>query len=352
MSVHIILRLSVMCLTALIGWVVGRLVADWAVVAQIPISRGYYPFIITFLGAAIGFGIAPYVTLTPYRALRYRMGQWSARTMMMGIVGALMGLIMAALLTIPLAMLPGMWGHITPVVATVVLSSFGAMLMVVRDKDILNIVGLFMARDGLRGKRQMVVLDTSVIIDGRVADIRRSGFISGALIIPRFVLDELQHIADSPDVLRRNRGRRGLDILNKMQKDDRIPLEIWERDVPDIREVDGKLIKLAQELECPVLTNDYNLNRVAELQGVQVLNINELANAVKAVVLPGETLRVQIIQEGKESGQGVGYLDDGTMVVVEDGRRHINETIEVMVTRVLQTVAGRMIFGQLPDNRR
>jgi len=165
------------------------------------------------------------------------------------------------------------------------------------------------------------------------------------------VLDELQHIADSPDVLRRNRGRRGLDILNKMQKDESIPLEISEMDISEIREVDAKLVKLAQDMDCPILTNDYNLNRVAELQGVEVLNINELANAVKAVVLPGEMLRVRIIQEGKELGQGVGYLDDGTMVVVEDGRRHINHTVDIGVTRVLQTVAGRMIFGSIPTAR-
>jgi uncharacterized protein YacL len=157
----------------------------------------------------------------------------------------------------------------------------------------------------------------------------------------------LQHIADSPDVLRRNRGRRGLDMLNKLQKESRVPIRITEMDVSEVREVDDKLVRLAKDLNCPIITNDYNLNRVAELQGIQVLNINELANAVKAVVLPGESVTLRIIQEGKELGQGVGYLDDGTMVVVEDGRRHIDQTVEVNVTRVLQTVAGRMIFAQL-----
>jgi len=170
-------------------------------------------------------------------------------------------------------------------------------------------------------------------------------------VIPRFVLNELQHIADSPDVLRRNRGRRGLDMLNKLQKESRVPIRITDMDVSDIREVDGKLVRLSKDLDCPIITNDYNLNRVAELQGVKVLNINELANAVKAVVLPGETITVQIIQEGKELGQGVGYLDDGTMVVVEDGRRHLEQTVEVNVTRVLQTVAGRMIFAQLTNRK-
>jgi uncharacterized protein YacL len=191
-------------------------------------------------------------------------------------------------------------------------------------------------------------LDTSVIIDGRIADVSQTGFIFGTLLVPRFVLNELQHIADSADVLRRNRGRRGLDILNRLQKDARALVRITDMDVEDVREVDDKLVMLSKQLGCPVLTNDYNLNRVAELQGVAVLNINELANAVKAVFLPGEAMQVKVIQEGKEAGQGVAYLDDGTMIVVEDGRRHLNHTLNVIVTKVLQTAAGRMIFAR-PD---
>jgi uncharacterized protein YacL len=169
------------------------------------------------------------------------------------------------------------------------------------------------------------------------------------MLVPRFVLNELQHIADSSDMLRRNRGRRGLDILNKLQKDSLTPVRITDMDVEEVHEVDEKLIMLARQLSCPILTNDYNLNRVAELQGVPVLNINELANAVKAVFLPGETLRIKVIQEGKETGQGVAYLDDGTMVVIEDGRRYMSQTLSVMVTKVLQTAAGRMIFAR-PEN--
>jgi uncharacterized protein YacL len=192
-----------------------------------------------------------------------------------------------------------------------------------------------------------ILLDTSVIIDGRIADIARTGFISGPMVVPSFVLNELQHIADSPDGLRRQRGRRGLDILNRLQKDSSLPLRVSDIDVEGVREVDDKLVILAKQLHSPILTNDYNLNRVAELQGVTVLNINELANAVKAVYLPGETLEVEVIQEGKESGQGVGYLDDGTMVVVENGREAIGRTVQAMVTKVLQTAAGRMIFARL-----
>jgi len=352
MSVHTILRLSVTCIIALLGWKLGLVLSKWASLARLPITRGYYPFIITLLGAMVGFVAAPYLTVVPYRALRHRIRHIPARALIMGLIGLFVGLVIAALFALPLSMLPGRWGYVTPLAAAFIFGGLGAMIMIIRDKDILNLLGLFIARDGIRGRRDVVLLDTSVIIDGRVADIRQTGFINGTLLIPRFVLDELQHIADSADVLRRNRGRRGLDILNKMQKDDRIPIEIIEKDVPDIREVGGKLVRLAQELHCPVLTNDYNLNRVAELQGVQVLNVNELANAIKVVVLPGETMRVQIIQEGKETGQGVGYLDDGTMVVVEDGRRHIGQNVEVTVTRVLQTVAGRMIFGQIQDGRK
>jgi uncharacterized protein YacL len=196
----------------------------------------------------------------------------------------------------------------------------------------------------------VVLLDTSVIIDGRIADISHTGFVRGTLVVPRFVLYEIQHIADSPDAVRRNRGRRGLDMLNRLQKESVVPIRITDLDIEDVREVDDKLVMLAKRMRCPIVTNDYNLNRVAELHGVPVLNINELANAVRAVVLPGESLGVHIIQEGKELGQGVGYLDDGTMVVVENGRKSIGQQVGVIVTKVLQTSAGRMVFAQ-PEGR-
>ncbi|MFI2858842.1 PIN/TRAM domain-containing protein [Paenibacillus sp. JSM ZJ436] len=190
------------------------------------------------------------------------------------------------------------------------------------------------------------ILDTSVIIDGRIADICKTGFIEGTIVIPEFVLEELQHIADSSDLLKRNRGRRGLDILNKIQKELDVKVLIYEGDFEDISEVDSKLVKLAKVLQGKVVTNDFNLNKVCELQGVSVLNINDLANAVKPVVLPGEEILVQIIKDGKEHGQGVAYLDDGTMIVVEGGRDYIGNMMEVLVTSVLQTSAGRMIFAK------
>jgi uncharacterized protein YacL len=192
-----------------------------------------------------------------------------------------------------------------------------------------------------------ILCDTSVIIDGRIADVARTGFLMGTLLIPRFVLNELQYIADSPDNLRRQRGRRGMEVLSQLQKETTIPVKISDIDVDGIREVDEKLVVLARQMTAPILTNDYNLNRVAELQGVKVLNVNELSNAVKSVLLPGESLLVNIIQEGRESGQGVAYLDDGTMVVVEDGRERISQQVNVTVTKILQTNAGRMIFARL-----
>jgi len=193
------------------------------------------------------------------------------------------------------------------------------------------------------------LLDTSVIIDGRIADITETGFLEGTLVIPQFILRELQHIADSSDPLKRNRGRRGLDILQKIQKKPDIRVEISDMDFPEIREVDNKLVAMAKALNAKIVTNDFNLNKVAELRGVGVLNINELTNALRPVVLPGEDMRVYVLKEGKEYNQGIAYLDDGTMVVVDNGRRHIGQTVDVCVTSVLQTTAGRMIFSKLKE---
>lgn len=204
-----------------------------------------------------------------------------------------------------------------------------------------------------RGTRQhFKVLDTSVIIDGRVADIAETGFLDGTIVVPQFVLRELQQIADSSDSARRNRGRRGLDILQRVQKMNGLDVQIVETDFPNVREVDLKLIELAKQLQCPIVTNDFNLNKVAHLRGVEVLNINELANALKPVVLPGEIMRVFILKEGKEYNQGVAYLDDGTMVVVDNARRLLGKNVDMIVTSVLQTTAGKMIFGRADENQK
>ncbi len=200
-------------------------------------------------------------------------------------------------------------------------------------------------------KQSFKILDTSVIIDGRVADIAEAGFLGGTILIPQFVLRELQQIADSSDSAKRNRGRRGLDILQRIQKNHNLDVQIYEADFPNVREVDLKLIELAKQLQAPIVTNDFNLNKVAHLRGVEVLNINELANALKPVVLPGETMRVFILKEGKEYNQGVAYLDDGTMVVVDNARRLIGKNVDAVVTSVLQTTAGKMIFGRIEEPR-
>ena len=238
-------------------------------------------------------------------------------------------------------------------VMLLLLMTYGGLVLGANKGDLLNLSALGGLFSGERQpKRNYKILDTSVIIDGRIADIGETGFVDGTLIIPQFVLRELQLIADSSDSLKRNRGRRGLDILQRMQKMGTITVQIVEDDFPAVREVDMKLIELARQYEGKVVTNDFNLNKVAQLQGISVLNVNELANALKPVVLPGEIMRVFILKEGKEYNQGVAYLDDGTMVVVDNAKKMISKTIDVSVTSVLQTTAGKMIFGKYDDRQR
>src|SRR5699024_3255838 len=271
-----------------------------------------------------------------------------------GSIGLIIGLVIAYLLSQPFYNLKVPYlGVVVSIILYLILGYLGATVPTRKGEDIANTVGGFFRRDTatkevLRSDCKFCpkILDTSVIIDGRIADICKTEFIEGPLVIPQFVLEELQHIADSSDSLKRNRGRRGLDILNKIQKELDVEVIIYEKDFEDIQEVDSKLLKLAQKMNGKVLTNDYNLNKVAEVQGIDVLNINELANAVKPVVIPGEEMTVQVIRDGKEAGQGLAYLDDGTMIVVEGGKKHIGDTIGVLVTSVLQTSAGRMIFAK------
>jgi len=267
----------------------------------------------------------------------------------LGSIGLIIGLIIAYLLSQPLLSIPFL-GIAASIVLYGVFGYLGIKIPTRKGEDIANTIGSFRKsgkeKPSKAYKSCPKILDTSVIIDGRIADICKTGFIEGPLVIPMFVLEELQHIADSSDGLKRNRGRRGLDILNKIQKELNIEIIIHEKKFEDIQEVDSKLLKLTQQLKGKIITNDYNLNKVAEVQGIDVLNINELANAVKPVVLPGEEMIVQVVRDGKESGQGLAYLDDGTMIVVESGRKFIGETIDVLVTSVLQTSAGRMIFAK------
>ncbi|MBD7912685.1 PIN/TRAM domain-containing protein [Clostridium cibarium] len=270
-----------------------------------------------------------------------------------GAVGALIALIITSILSRPLLSIHEVFGPLIVIVLNIIAAIIGTDIMIKKKNDITNIL-LSLKKTGTTKEKKSKtttksvpkVLDTSVIIDGRIFDICETGFIEGPLIIPNFVLDELRHISDSSDSLKRTRGRRGLDILNKIQKELTIETQIWEGDFPKIAEVDSKLLKLAQNLNGKVITNDYNLNKVAEVQGVPVLNINELSNAIKPVVIPGEEMTVDVVKDGKESSQGIAYLDDGTMIVVENGKKLIGERIDVIVTSVLQTAAGRMIFAK------
>ncbi|HDQ73459.1 MAG TPA: TRAM domain-containing protein [Chloroflexi bacterium] len=312
-----------------------------------------YASIFLLVGALIGLILTPYVTVRPFMAIRKRIRNMPAQQLLSSVLGLIVGLVIAGLISFPLSMLPPPFSQILPFVAAVLFGYFGIVIMITRQHDIFSIIrGQLPSRSERQAtdyhpSQRPILLDTSVIIDGRIADVSQTGFVDGEMLIPRFVLNELQHIADSSDTLRRNRGRRGLEMLHRLQEESITPIRITDMDIEDVREVDDKLVMLAKRLRCPIMTNDYNLNRVAELQGVRVLNINELANAVKALFLPGESLNVRIVQEGKEIGQGVGYLDDGTMVVVEDGKAYIDQAPDVMVTKVLQTAAGRMLFARL-----
>jgi uncharacterized protein YacL len=348
-SAEFISRIIGMILVAVVGVFVGIHIAN--------ISGGspyQYSAIFLLVGALIGLVLTPYVTVRPFIALRKHIRQTPAQQLLAAVFGLIIGLIIASLISFPISLLPPPFSQILPFVAAVLFGYFGAMVMITRQRDIFNLIRGQLPTRGESlpsgsNRRKSVLLDTSVIIDGRIADISQTGFIEGEMLVPRFVLNELQHIADSADTLRRNRGRRGLDMLHRLQSESITPVRITDMDIEGVREVDDKLVLLAKQLRCGIVTNDYNLNRVAELQGIRVLNINELANAVKALFLPGESLAVKIVQKGKEIGQGVGYLDDGTMVVVEDGELYIDYDIEVIVTKVLQTAAGRMLFARLTN---
>lgn len=292
---------------------------------------------------AIGYVITP-TLMRPLEAVYHELREVPPLNLLGATVGLAVGLGLSALTTIPLSSLPQPFGQVLPFILAIVLGFLGTATVGSNPEPYLGFLKLGQRQPG---SQRQILLDTSVLIDGRVADVAETGFLAGTLTVPRFVLNELQQVADSADAMRRNRGRRGLEVLNRLQQSERVVVELSDTDMADTDDVDRKLLRLAEELHCAVMTNDYNLNRVAEIQGVEVLNLNELTNAVKTIVLPGESLAVRIIQEGKETGQGVGYLDDGTMVVVEQGRDYLEETLPVTVTRVLQTVAGRMIFATL-----
>jgi len=294
------------------------------------------------VGLAIGLAIVLF---------ELRLRAISLKRLIGAAIGSILGIIGAFLFSIVLrnSLTPGSTQSFLMLIVMLFMAYVGLIVGATKG-DLLNLSALGGIFGGEKqAKKSQKILDTSVIIDGRIADIAETGFLDGVLIIPQFVLRELQLVADSADPLKRNRGRRGLDILQRVQKIATVQVQIVEDDYPSIREVDLKLIELAKEIEAKIITNDFNLNKVAQLQGVDVLNINELANALKPIVLPGEAMRVFILKEGKEYNQGVAYLDDGTMVVVDNARKMIGKTVDVAVTSVLQTTAGKMIFGKFDE---
>ena len=311
-------------------------------------SIGSFGLAASTIGLLIGMTLA--VALVILEAVLKKV---SSRGLSAAVFGLLFGLIMARLIvaTLDMVPLPSQLAYTLRATIVVVFCYFG-MVIALRGRDEFNVIIPYVRFARQDQREEIVILDTSVVIDGRIADVCQTKFIEGRFVVPRFVLKELQQIADSQDPIKRNRGRRGLDVLGHIQKMPQIDVKIHEEDFLDTKEVDAKLVRLAKLLGGKILTNDFNLNKVAELQGVRVLNINELANALKPVVLPGELLEARLIKEGKEYNQGVAYLDDGTMVVVEQGRHLIGQTVKVLVTSVLQTAAGRMIFAKPEENHR
>lgn len=303
----------------------------------------------------LGYLFAPFILKYIYRCSEIFLSALSkipTSEIMLGALGLIIALILANLLGNAVSHIPVI-GTYLPLILSIVFGIVGVKLAIGKKKDLLTFSAPIFSDKKKAPKTAKPstctnkILDTSVIIDGRIADICKTRFIEGTLIVPNFVLEELQYIADSSDAMKRNRGRRGLDVLQEMQNSDYCTVEIINHDYDDLTEVDAKLVRLGQEMGAAVLTNDYNLNKVAELQGVRVLNINELANSVKTAVLPGEEMSVNIIREGKEANQGIAYLNDGTMIVVEGARHRVGELLGIVVTSVLQTAAGKMVFAKL-----
>lgn len=328
-------RILVMLALGLLGWRIGRAFG----------LHGLERAAVGGIGGLVGALIGPYVTGRPLGRLLSWLAGLPTPVLAMGVIGLLIALFVSALLTLPLSLLPGAYGRVAPMIVGAILSYVLVISLVKRSSEMFRFFGLATeSPDNSQG--QTMLVDTSVVIDGRIADAVRTGFVRGKLVVPSFVLHELQHIADSSDPLRRRRGRRGLDLLARLQKESPLPVELPEVPLEEGETVDAKLVKMARQWSCPILTTDFNLRQVAEVQGVQVLNLNDLAVALKPVVLPGEELGLRIVQEGTEPGQGVGFLDDGTMVVVQGGKRYLSTQVDVTVTRVHQTAMGRMIFAQ------
>jgi uncharacterized protein YacL len=328
------IRLFFVFLSSIVGYYIGSLVGGFSHKAAL-------------IGASTGFFMSLFVIF-----IELRLRKLSVRNLSAAVFGLIFGFFMSWILTLVVRLIPmdeKIYSSLN--IIFILVFCYLGMVIAMRGKDEFNLIIPYVRFTRQEQKDDLIVLDTSVIIDGRIVDITQTRFVEGKFLVPRFVLRELQQIADSQDSLKRNRGRRGLDVLNRLQKNPNIAVRIHEEDFPEVKDVDAKIIKLAKVLNAKVFTNDFNLNKIAELQGVSVLNINDLSNALKPVVLPGEEMTVRIARAGKEYNQGVAYLDDGTMVVVDNTRQLVGQTIDVVVTSVLQTSAGRMIFANRAEEK-
>ena len=348
-GLRITLRLIGLVLGLVLGYVAGDLLT---VLGDDADARSMLVAMVLAIGG-IGYVLGPHVSWAIFRNLKSRLADTSTLDLVAVGVGFTFGALIGALLAVPLSYLPGPFGRFLPFVVAVVTCGLATSVALVRKRDL--VVPLLRSRQTKAAPVQearshpasttALLLDTNIFIDGRIADLAQTGFLDGPFLVPRFVLDELQRIADSDDHLRRARGRRGLDTLSQLRQDKPGLVEIIDAPVLEEREVDAKLVRLARVRAAKILTNDYNLSRVAQLQGVRVLNLNELTNALRPIVLPGEEIQLKVVQEGREAGQGVGFLDDGTMVVVDGGKPLVGTQAPVTVTRLLQTGAGRMVFA-------
>jgi uncharacterized protein YacL len=343
MTVEFFLRVAGAIVFAILGANLGASVAD-----AIDFPRETAALILMLVGVLFGIVLTPWFTTRPVRLVRRAITELTVERLLLAIAGAGVGLLLAGLAAYPLSLLPAPFGAYLPAIFTLMAAYLGATAFAVRQTEIMEFVGMLLRPQGQpQGRWRKLIVDTSALIDGRIVDIAETNFIGGTLIIPRFVLGELHRGADSSDTLRRNRFRRGLNVVSKLQREEFIPARVVEDDFEHLVNVDDKLVALALEIQGALITNDYNLGQVAEAQGIIVLNVNVLANAVRSVVIPGEKLAIRVIQAGREPNQGVGYLDDGTMILVENGAQHMDRVVEVVVSKLINRETGRMIFAEL-----
>lgn len=349
-GLNFLTRIVGMLVLAYIGVSLGRALSG----PQLSESELFATQLLALAGAGLGLLTTPRWTIEPVRRLVQYTRSISIAELTAVVFGALLGAFFALLFAVPLSYLPMPFGQLMPMVVAAALAYFGGVVFVTRRKEIAGLLqarrpSLVLPEQFLQGQREprRVLVDTSAIIDGRIAALSQTGFLDGTLLVPHFVLAELQTLADSSDELRRERGRRGLEMLNVLQKEAVMPVEVINVDVAGSSQVDDKLVVLARQYQCPIITNDYNLGRVAGLQGVKILNLNQLADVVRPPVLPGQDLEVVIRDVGREREQGISFLEDGTMIVVEDARRLVGQKVSAVVTRIYQTQTGRIVFAHL-----